>query len=119
MSTREKRLAYLAWITICIVWGTTFLAIRVALESLPVALLAGFRWMAAGLALTLLLPLFGEVLPGRRRWRSIALVGFLMNVLGNGLVVWAQQYVASRAHRCRGRHGAVLVCGGRSVDSGR
>ena len=95
MSTREKRLAYIAWITICIVWGTTFLAIRVALESLPVALLAGFRWMAAGLVLTLLLPLFGERLPGVRSWRSIALVGFLMNVLGNGLVVWAQQYVAS------------------------
>ena len=96
MSTRESRLAYVAWITICIVWGTTFLAIRVALESLPVALLAGFRWMAAGLVLTLLLPLFrGEVLPPRRSWPAIALVGFLMSVLGNGLVVWAEQYVAS------------------------
>jgi drug/metabolite transporter (DMT)-like permease len=60
-----------------------------------VALLAGFRWMAAGLILTLLLPVFGEALPPRRSWRSIALVGFLMSVLGNGLVVWAEQYVAS------------------------
>jgi drug/metabolite transporter (DMT)-like permease len=96
MSTRESRLAYVAWITICLVWGTTFLAIRVALESLPVALLAGFRWMAAGLVLTLLLPFFrGEVLPPLRSWPAIAFVGFLMSVLGNGLVVWAEQYVAS------------------------
>jgi drug/metabolite transporter (DMT)-like permease len=67
----------------------------VALESLPVALLAGFRWLTAGLVLVALLPFFGETLPPRRSWRSIAYVGFLMNVLGNGLLVWAEQYVAS------------------------
>jgi drug/metabolite transporter (DMT)-like permease len=95
MAPRERKIAYAAWITICVVWGTTYLAIRVALESLPVALLAGFRWMAAGLILTALLPLFGERLPSLSSWRSIALVGFLMNVLGNGLLVWAEQYVPS------------------------
>lgn len=95
MSPRDRKLAYLAWITICLVWGTTFLAIRIALESFPVALLAGFRWLAAGLILMVLLPLFREQLPPPRSWRSIALVGFLMNVLGNGLLVWAEQYVAS------------------------
>jgi drug/metabolite transporter (DMT)-like permease len=95
MSASERKLAYIAWITICVVWGTTYLAIRVALESLPVALLAGMRWTAAGLVLMLLLPVFGEEVPPRRLWRSIAIVGFLMNVLGNGLLVWAQQYVAS------------------------
>jgi drug/metabolite transporter (DMT)-like permease len=95
MSARERKLAYIAWITICVVWGTTYLAIRVALESLPVALLAGMRWTAAGLVLMLLLPAFGEHIPPRRLWRSIAIVGFLMNVLGNGLLVWSQQYVAS------------------------
>jgi drug/metabolite transporter (DMT)-like permease len=95
MSARDRQLAYLAWITICLVWGTTFLAIRIALETLPVALLAGFRWLAAGLMLAALLPLFREQLPPRATWRSIALVGFLMNVLGNGLLVWAERYVAS------------------------
>jgi drug/metabolite transporter (DMT)-like permease len=95
MSPRDRKLAYVAWITICVVWGTTFLAIRIALESLPVALLAGFRWLGAGLILALLLPLFREQLPPRSTWRSIALIGFLMNVLGNGLLVWAEQYVAS------------------------
>jgi drug/metabolite transporter (DMT)-like permease len=60
-----------------------------------VALLAGFRWLAAGLILAAFLPLFREQLPPRRTWRSIALLGFLMNVLGNGLLVWAERYVAS------------------------
>ena len=95
MSARDRRLAYLAWFTIAIVWGTTFLGIRIALETIPVALLAGLRWLAAGVMLTALLPLLGEQLPPRSAWRSIALVGFLMNVLGNGLLVWAEQYVAS------------------------
>ena len=42
----DRRLAWLAWATICLVWGTTYLAIRVALESIPVFLVAGLRWMA-------------------------------------------------------------------------
>ncbi len=95
MTAHDRKLAYLAWITICVVWGTTYLAIRVSLETLPVALLAGFRWTAAGMILLALLPLFGEKLPARRAWGSIALVGFLMNLIGNGMVVWAQQHVAS------------------------
>ena len=48
MSRHERKLAYAAWIVVCFVWGTTYLAIRVALESVPVALLAGLRWAAAG-----------------------------------------------------------------------
>jgi drug/metabolite transporter (DMT)-like permease len=95
MSAREKKLAYLAWLTICVVWGTTYLGIRIALESLPVALLAGLRWLAAGFMMLALLPFLGERLPARRQWGGIALVGFLMNVIGNLTVVWAQQYVAS------------------------
>jgi drug/metabolite transporter (DMT)-like permease len=95
MSPRDRKLAYIAWFTIAIVWGTTFLGIRIALETIPVALLAGLRWLAAGLILVALLPLFGERVPPPHTWRAIAFVGFLMNVLGNGLLVWAEQYVAS------------------------
>jgi drug/metabolite transporter (DMT)-like permease len=92
---RQRRVAYLAWIAICIIWGTTYLAIRVALESIPVALLAGLRWLAAGLILAAILPLLGQRLPPLSMWRSIAIIGFLMAVVGNGGVVWAQQFVAS------------------------
>jgi drug/metabolite transporter (DMT)-like permease len=95
LSTHERRLAIVAWVTVCVVWGTTYLGIRIALESIPVALLAGLRWMAAGLLLASALPLLGEKLPPPRTWGSIAIAGFLMAVIGNGGVVWAQQYVAS------------------------
>jgi drug/metabolite transporter (DMT)-like permease len=92
---RERRLAFIAWIVVCVVWGTTYLGIRVALESVPVALLAGLRWSAAGIVLAALLPLFGEKLPPPDTWGRIAVAAFLMAVIGNGGVVWAQQYVAS------------------------
>lgn len=95
MSRHERKVAYGAWIVVCFVWGTTYLGIRVALESVPVALLAGIRWTAAGALLAALLPLFGERLPHPRTWGSIAIAGFLMAVIGNGGVVWAQQHVAS------------------------
>jgi drug/metabolite transporter (DMT)-like permease len=93
--TREQKLAWAAWVTICLVWGTTYLAIRVALETVPVFLLAGLRWMAAGLALGAFSVVTGRRLPGPRMWGSLALLAFLMNVVGNGFVVWAEQFVAS------------------------
>jgi len=94
-TAHERKLAYIAWVVVCFVWGTTYLAIRVALESVPVALLAGLRWGAAGLLLAAMLPLLGERLPPVRTWASIAVAAFLMAVIGNGGVVWAEQYVAS------------------------
>jgi drug/metabolite transporter (DMT)-like permease len=89
------KLAHFAWVVVCVVWGTTYLGIHVALETIPVALLAGLRWLIAGAALALALPFIGQQLPPLRMWPSIAVIGFLMAVLGNGGVVWAQQYVAS------------------------
>jgi drug/metabolite transporter (DMT)-like permease len=93
--TRDVKLAWIAWLTVCIVWGTTYLAIRVALETVPVVLVAGLRWMAAGLLLAGVLYATGRRLPGPRTWGGLALLGFLMNVVGNGFVVWAEQYVPS------------------------
>jgi len=94
-SSSDRRLAYIAWIVVCVVWGTTYLAIRVALESFPVALLAGLRWLMAGVLMAGGLLASGEKLPLVRTWGSIAIAGFLMAVIGNGGVVWAEQYVAS------------------------
>lgn len=88
-------LAYIALITVCIVWGTTYLGIRVALETVPVLLLAGLRWMAAGLLLSGILLAMGRRLPPLRMWGPLVLLGLLMNIVGNGFVVFAQQYVAS------------------------
>src|SRR5687767_8791925 len=52
---RPPRSAYLAWISVCLVWGTTYLAIRIALETFPPALLGGIRFTVAGIVLALLL----------------------------------------------------------------
>ena len=79
----------------CVVWGTTYLAIRIALETIPPALIGGLRFTAAGAILLLFLRARGERLPAPSQWGSLALLGFLMLLIGNGAVVWAQQWVPS------------------------
>lgn len=88
-------LAWLAFITVCVVWGTTYFAITVALETVPVLLVAGLRWMFAGVVMSAVMLATGRGLPGPRMWGPLAMLGFLMNVVGNGFVVYAQQYVPS------------------------
>jgi drug/metabolite transporter (DMT)-like permease len=88
-------LAYLAFVTVCVIWGTTYLGITVALETVPVLLLAGLRWMFAGIVMSALMLATGRGLPRPALWGPLLLLGFLMNVVGNGFVVYAQQYVAS------------------------
>jgi drug/metabolite transporter (DMT)-like permease len=89
------RLAWIAWATVCLVWGTTFLGIKIALETIPPFLMGGLRWTAAGLLLAGLLRAAGRRLPGRRDWRKLAVLGACMQLFGNGGVVWAEQYVPS------------------------
>jgi drug/metabolite transporter (DMT)-like permease len=86
---------YLAWLSVCLIWGTTYLAIRVALESIPPALLGGLRWTAAGAALALMLRIGGQRLPARAHWAGYALLGLLMIGFGNGAVIFAEQWVPS------------------------
>jgi drug/metabolite transporter (DMT)-like permease len=89
------RAAYAAWIAVCLIWGTTYLGIRIALETIPPALLGGIRYTIAGVVLALVLLVRGERLPARAHWPGLALLGFLMVVLGNGGVIWAEQTVPS------------------------
>lgn len=95
LAGRPPRAAYLAWATICVVWGTTYLAIKIALESVPPMLVGGLRYLMAGPALILFLRLRGDRLPGWRTWPSYAVLGLLMLGIGNGGVVWAEQHVPS------------------------
>jgi drug/metabolite transporter (DMT)-like permease len=92
---RQRKLAYLAWVAVCVIWGTTYLGIRVSLETMPPALMGGLRWTLAGGLLAGWLVMRGEKLPAVSQWGSIALLGFLMLVLGNGGVVFAEQWVPS------------------------
>jgi drug/metabolite transporter (DMT)-like permease len=87
--------AYLAWVAVCVLWGTTYLAIRIALETIPPALLGGLRYTAAGLLLALILAFRGERLPAASQWPGLALVGLLTIFIGNGGVIWAEQWVPS------------------------
>jgi len=91
----NERKAHAALVVVFLVWGTTFLAIRIALETIPPFLLASFRWMAAGTLLSIGLVLHGERLPPPRSWGSLAVLGVLLLAVGNGGVVWAEQYVPS------------------------
>jgi drug/metabolite transporter (DMT)-like permease len=92
---RPPRSAYLAWISVCLVWGTTYLAIRIALETFPPALLGGIRFTIAGLILALLLVARGVPLPTLAAWPALAVMGALMISVGNGFVVWGEQWVPS------------------------
>ena len=92
---RERRLAWLAWIAVCVIWGTTYLGIRITLDTMPPMLMAGLRWTVAGGALGAYMIMRGEKMPAAPEWGSALLLGFLMLVLGNGGVVWAELYVPS------------------------
>jgi drug/metabolite transporter (DMT)-like permease len=94
-AAKGNPLAYLAFVTVCLIWGTTYFAITIALETVPVLLLAGLRWMFAGVVMSALMLATGRGLPRPALWGPLLLLGFLMNVVGNGFVVYAQQYVAS------------------------
>jgi drug/metabolite transporter (DMT)-like permease len=91
-----RALAWTAFAIVCVVWGTTYLAIRIALDTIPPLLLTGLRFTAAGLIMMLIASLRREKLP--RDWRTLthlALIGFLMVSIGNLAVVWAEQWVPS------------------------
>ena len=87
--------AYLAWVSICIIWGTTYLAIRVGVKDMPPLLFAGMRWIIAGPIFLLVLKLRGYKLPDKKDLKHIAVVGILLLGLGNGLVAFAEQWLPS------------------------
>src|SRR5690348_13947867 len=85
----------LAFAAIYTIWGSTYLAIRIAIETLPPLLMASLRFMTAGALLYGLLRLKGEPAPSRNYWRSTAVIGGLLLVGGNGGVVLAERQVPS------------------------
>jgi drug/metabolite transporter (DMT)-like permease len=91
----EVRRAWGAWIAVCVIWGTTYLAIKVALDTIPPFLMGGLRYLAAGLMLAAVLRARGHRLPARSAWPALAIVGFFMLAFGNGGVVVAEQSLPS------------------------
>ncbi len=85
-----------AYGVVSIVWGSTYLAIRIGVRHLPPALFGGVRFVVAGSILLGLALALGRKLPRRPRdWKTAAVVGILLLSIGNGLVIWAEQWVES------------------------
>ncbi|MFI5235676.1 MAG: EamA family transporter [Gemmatimonadales bacterium] len=94
-STAPRWQITLAFALVYLVWGSTYLAIRYAIATLPPFLMAGLRFLIAGGILYLWALLRGAPRPTRAEWRSAAIIGALMLLCGNGAVVWSEQRVAS------------------------
>ena len=85
----------LALTTIYLVWGSTYLGIKVAVETMPPFAMAAFRFLAAGIALLLFLMLRGGKRPTLRQCVDNTVIGTLLLLGGNGLVAWAEQIIPS------------------------
>ena len=85
----------LAFFAIYVVWGTTFLAIRIAVEEMPPLFAAGARFFAAGVVLYGFMRLRGNEKPTAIQWRNLAVMGLLMFVAEYGPLFWAEKYVPS------------------------
>jgi drug/metabolite transporter (DMT)-like permease len=84
-----------AFAIIYLVWGSTYLAIRIGVREVPPFLLAGIRFLAAGLVLYGWTTARGERQPNGREWASASLLAIMFFVLDYGLLFWAEQRVPS------------------------
>lgn len=85
----------LALASVYLVWGSTYLAIRVGLEGYPPFLMGSLRFLAASLVFYAFLRWRGHAAPTRAQWKNAAFMGLFMMLLGNGLVNFAEQTVSS------------------------
>ena len=77
------------------IWGSTYLAIRFAIESFPPFLMVGTRFTIAGIILYAVMRYLGRPNPTIKEWRGAAIIGLLLPVLGNGTVSHVQLTVSS------------------------
>jgi drug/metabolite transporter (DMT)-like permease len=93
---QDRALSYAAFAVVCIVWGTTYLAIRIAVTTMTPFLLTGARYLFAGVVLFIIAKLHGDKIPRDRRiLGDVVVCGVLMVAIGNLTVVWAEQWVPS------------------------
>jgi drug/metabolite transporter (DMT)-like permease len=84
-----------AFASIYLVWGSTYLAIRYAVETIPPFIMGGARFLVSGVLLYAWARYRGAPKPTRLHWRNAVIAGAFLLLGGNGAVVWAEQYVPS------------------------
>jgi len=94
-SHKANRVAYLALVAVCLFWGTTYLGIRIALETLPVSYFIGLRYFFSGGILLIAAKLWGIPLPRGREFWLTALCGVIGISIGNGFLALAELYIPS------------------------
>lgn len=95
-SSSGHRLAPLAWIGLCLIWGSTWLAIKLGLRDLPPITFAGIRFALAGIILLAIIVLSRQRFPRTRgEWWLLAYTGFLSITLNYALVFWGEQHISS------------------------
>ena len=90
-----KGKALIAYLVVCVFWGSTYLAIKVGVTELPPFLFAGLRFFVAGVLLLIIARALGDPLPRKSDWKTLAIVGLMLLAGGNAFVVWSEQYVGS------------------------
>ena len=90
-----KTKIWIALLALYVVWGSTYLAIRFAVDTIPPFLHAGLRFLISGLILVIWRRAAGDEMPSFKQWKSLAIVGTLLLLGGNGLVSFAEQRIAS------------------------
>ena len=96
--TRLTPLLIACFAAVFLIWGSTYLAIRFAIETIPPLAMAGLRFLTAGALLFPLAYLTGDRAHDRLRavhWRSALVIGSLLLFAGNGVITLAEQHVAS------------------------
>ena len=91
----QKGMIIAAFAAIYLIWGSTYLGIRLAIDSIPPLLMAGARFLIAGLLLYAAMRWRGAARPTLSHWKSATVLGGLLLLAGNGGVSWAQQTVPS------------------------
>jgi len=84
-----------AFAIVYVIWGSTFLAILFAIQTLPPFLMASARFLIAGAVLYAWSRVRGAAAPGRAEWRATAVIGLLLLLGGNGLLVWSELRIPS------------------------
>lgn len=90
-----KTKVWIALLALYIVWGSTYLAIRFSVETIPPFLHASIRFLISGAILFLWRRAAGDAIPTKSNWKSAAIVGTLLLLGGNGLVALAEKNIPS------------------------